>query len=69
MMAPAIIKPINFGILMLFNNIGLNKMMNRIKEKSRTGLLKGKEKSKALNAIIIEGLIKIFSTLKMPDFI
>jgi hypothetical protein len=51
-MAPAIISPIRCGILNLFRMIGAKRIINRISEKSNTGLVRGKVSSNRFSSII-----------------
>ena len=50
--APAIIKPIRWGIFNLLRISGANSIINRINEKINTGFFKGRVRSNALNNII-----------------
>jgi hypothetical protein len=56
MMAPAMISPMRWGILSLFNNKGANKMMNNISENISTGFFRGNENFIASRSIIMEGV-------------
>ena len=48
--APAIIKPNNAGILILFNKIGVNNIITRIIKNFKTGFVKGKVVSKIVSS-------------------
>jgi len=50
-MAPAIISPIRWGIFNLLSTIGAKRMINRMVENIRTGLLSGSEKSVILRKV------------------
>jgi hypothetical protein len=51
--APAMISPIRCGILNLFRMIGAKRIINRISEKSNTGLVRGKVSSNMLVASLV----------------
>ena len=50
---PAMINPIRCGMRILFNNIGENRMINKMSEKINTGLLSGKLNSRIRKSIIL----------------
>jgi hypothetical protein len=63
MIAPAMINPINGGILNLFRINGANKIMNSMSENNNTGFLSGKEKF-SMSRIIIGTLVRFCLSFK-----
>src|SRR5690554_2280912 len=52
MIAPAMIKPINCGTLILLRSKGVKRIMKRMIEKISTGLVSGREKFRSAKSII-----------------
>jgi len=63
---PDIIKPIIPGILIRLSKIGESKMINKIRENTKTGLLKGNSKffSNPVRELIIDIKIQVINKMK-----